>query len=94
MLSIFYFPCKVLPIIDEHNRMRQNVLGLERKYLAKGCWFHLLVNATGSSVVDMHRWCRNLKQKGTHNVIVRSRQFETINFETEFDYEIEVTKFS
>ena len=68
------------------------MLGLERKRLEKDCYFHLLTTTTGSSIVDTHRWHRNLKFKGTTNATARRRQCETIDFETEHDFEIEVTK--
>ena len=35
--SIFHFSCEFLPIIDEYNRMRQNIMGLERKWLETDC---------------------------------------------------------
>ena len=40
----------------------------------------------------MRRWCKNLKFKGATKAIARRRQHETIHFETENDYEIEVIK--
>ena len=72
--------------------MRQNIIGLERKCLAKDFWFCLLATTTRSSVVDTYRWYRNMKFKGATNALMRRRQCETNNFETECDYEIEVTK--
>ncbi len=44
-----------LPLIDEHNKQRQNILGLEKKWPTKNCWFRLLVTLVGMSVVDLHR---------------------------------------
>ena len=29
--SIYHFPCEILLIMHEHNRMRQNIMALERK---------------------------------------------------------------
>ena len=28
-----------LPLIDEHNKQRQSLLGLEKHWLTKNCWF-------------------------------------------------------
>ena len=47
-----------LPLIDEHNKSRQNVLALERQWLTKNCWFRLLATFIGMSLVDLHRWDR------------------------------------
>ena len=44
-----------LPLIDEHNKQRQNILGLEMKWPTKCCWFRLLVTLVGMSVVDLYR---------------------------------------
>ena len=46
------FLFRYLSRIDEHNRQRQNLLGLERKWPTKNCWFCLLVTLVGMSVVD------------------------------------------
>ena len=70
------------------------MLILERKYLTKYCWFRLIKTVTGLSVVDTRRWCRIMKFKGLPNALTRGRQYETNNFETKSNYEIEVTKFA
>ena len=44
-----------LPLIDEHNKQRQNILHLEKKWPTKNCWFRLLVTLVGMSVVDLYR---------------------------------------
>jgi hypothetical protein len=44
-----------LPIIDEHNKQRQSILNLERKWPTNNCWFRLLVTMVGMSVVDLFR---------------------------------------
>ena len=49
---------EVLTLIDEYNRMRQNILGLEKKWLTEDFWFLLLTTISGLSVVDIHRWHR------------------------------------
>ena len=61
--SIRHNLCEVLLKIDEHDRMRKNVLGLERKWLTKDFKFRLLTTASALSVVGMHRWCRSMKFK-------------------------------
>jgi hypothetical protein len=48
------FLYQYLPLIDEHNKQRQNLLGLERRWPSKDCWFWLLTTIIGMSVVDMH----------------------------------------
>jgi hypothetical protein len=50
-----------LPLIDEHNKQRQSILGLERKWPTRKCWFRLLTTLVGMCVVDMHRLYRNLR---------------------------------
>ena len=57
--SIAHFLYEYLPLIDEHNRQRQSLLGLERCWPTKDCWFRLVTTLLGMSVVDMHRWHRN-----------------------------------
>ena len=74
--------------------MRQNIIGLERKWLAKDYWFRLSETVTRLCVVDMRQWHRSMNLKGAPNALARSRQCETNNFETEHDHEIEVTKFT
>ena len=62
-VSIYYvhFLCKFLPIIDEHNKQRQSILAIEHKWQTSDCWFRLLTTMLGFSIVDMHRWYRNMK---------------------------------
>jgi len=50
-----------LPLIDEHNKQRQSILGLERKWPTRHCWFRLLTTLVGMCVIDMHRLYRNLR---------------------------------
>ncbi len=42
-----------LPLIDKHNKQRQSILALEKKWPTKNCWFHLLTTLVGMSVVDL-----------------------------------------
>lgn len=51
-----------LPLIDEHNKQRQKILGLERKWPTRNCWFRLLTTLIGMCLVDMHRIYRNKKR--------------------------------
>ena len=46
---------EVLPSIDKHNRMRPNILGLEKKRLKKDFWFRLITTASRLIAVDMDR---------------------------------------
>jgi hypothetical protein len=50
-----------LPLIDEHNKQHQGILGLERKWPTRQCWFRLLTTLVGMSVVDMHRIYCNVR---------------------------------
>jgi hypothetical protein len=52
---ICHFLYQYLPLIDEHNKQRQSLLCLERRWLTKDVWFRLLCTLTGQSAVDMHR---------------------------------------
>ena len=52
-----------LPLIDEHNKQRQRILGLERKWPTRNCWFRLLTTMLGMCIVDMHRLYRNLRNE-------------------------------
>jgi hypothetical protein len=51
-----------LPLIDEHNKQRQKILGLERKWPTRNCWFRLLTKLIGMCLMDMHRIYRNKKR--------------------------------
>jgi hypothetical protein len=44
-----------LPLIDEHNKQRQKILGLERRWLTRNFWFWLLTTLIGMTLVDMYR---------------------------------------
>ena len=61
--SISHKLCEIVLMIDEHDRMRQNNLVLERKWLTKDFCFRLLTNESGLSDVDMHWWCMSTKFK-------------------------------
>ncbi|CAB9499209.1 unknown protein [Seminavis robusta] len=53
-----HFIYEYLPLIDEHNKQRQNLLALEKCWLTKDCWTRLLTTLLGQSIVDMQRHWR------------------------------------
>jgi hypothetical protein len=59
--AICHFIYEYLPLIDEHNKQRQNLLNLKRCWCTKDPWMRLLTTTLGMCVVDMHRWYRNRK---------------------------------
>ena len=59
--AICHFLYEYLPLIDEHNKQRQNLLNLERCWCTKDPWMRLLTTTLGMCIVDMHRWYRNKK---------------------------------
>ncbi|KAL7549478.1 hypothetical protein ACHAWF_012745 [Thalassiosira exigua] len=62
--TIAHFLYEFLPLIDEHNKARQNVLALEKSWLTKDCWFRLVTTFVGMAVVDLQRWDRNMRHHG------------------------------
>lgn len=48
-----------LPLIDEHNKARQNSLALEKCWMTKSCWNRIITTLLGMAVVDVQRWDRN-----------------------------------
>jgi hypothetical protein len=65
---VCHFLYEYLPLIEEHNKQRQSVLRLEKKWPTKDCWFRLLVTLMGMCVVDMHRLYR--QQQKCHNQLL------------------------
>jgi len=61
---LHWFVFEYMPLIDEHNRARQDILRLEEHWLTKKCWFRLLTTLTAMCVEDMHRFDRNKRHKG------------------------------
>jgi hypothetical protein len=59
--QLAYFVFEYLPLIDNHNKQHQSILGLEGKWLMKCCWSWLVVKMAGMSIVDMHRLYRSEK---------------------------------
>ena len=64
--NMLHFYYEYAPLIDEHNKQRQSILGLERHWLMKNCWFRLITTLVGQSVVDMHRLYRHHEIKRRH----------------------------
>jgi hypothetical protein len=56
--EIVRFLYEYLPLIDEHNKQRQSLLGLEKRWLTKHPWYRLITTLLGMCVVDMHRYFR------------------------------------
>ena len=54
--SIAHFYFELCPLIDNHNKDRQGILGLEDCWPTKSPWFWLVTTMIGMSVVDLHRW--------------------------------------
>ena len=49
------FIFQFLPAIDNHNKLRQHHLALEKSWPTKKCWFRLHTTFIGMSVVDLYR---------------------------------------
>jgi Transposase IS4 len=64
--NIAHFLYMYLPLIDEHNKQRQSLLCLEKRWLTKDVWFRLLTTLLGMGCVDMHRVYRyyEIKEMG------------------------------
>jgi DDE_Tnp_1-like zinc-ribbon len=64
--NICHFLYQYLPLIDEHNKQRQSLLQLEKRWETKDPWFRLLTTLVGMSTVDMHRVYRyyEIKEMG------------------------------
>lgn len=48
------FVYEKLPLIDEHNKQRQKLLGLERCWPTKCCWLKLTHCILGMAITDCH----------------------------------------
>jgi hypothetical protein len=59
--EVCHFVYEYLPLIDEHNKQRQNLLNLEQCWCTKDLCMQLLTTTLGMCVVDMHLWYRNKK---------------------------------
>ena len=67
--KLVHFLYEYAPLIDEHNKGRQQVLNLEKRWLTKSCWFRLTSTVLGQCVVDMHRYFRyhEIRHLGSSN---------------------------
>jgi hypothetical protein len=61
--KIVHFLYEYLPLIDEHNKQRQNLLALEKRWPTRVFCFRLLTSILGMAVVDFHRCfrCNHIK---------------------------------
>ncbi len=57
--SIAHFYFELCPLIDNHNKDRQGIIGLEDCWPTKSPWFRLVTTLIRKSIVDMHRWDGN-----------------------------------
>ena len=71
--EIVHFLYEYLPLIDEHNKQRQSLLALEKRWLTKDCWFRLITTVVGMSVVDMHRCYRY------HQLKIKNKKHEEVD---------------
>jgi Transposase IS4 len=64
--AICHFLYQYLPLIDEHNKQRQSLLALEKRWHTQDVWFRLACTMLGMAVVDMHRCYRyyEIKEMG------------------------------
>ncbi len=62
--SIAHFYFELCPLIDNHNKDRQGILGLEDCWPTKSPSFRLVTTLIGMSVVGMHQWDRNKRSGG------------------------------
>ena len=60
------FLYEFLPITDKHNKQRQRLLGLERKWETRDCLFRLLTAPVRFISVDAHVWYRHDKTNSGH----------------------------
>jgi hypothetical protein len=80
---IAHFLYDYLPLIDEHNKQRQNLLNLERIWKTNNCWMRLVTTILGMSVVDFQRCIRNRYIDGTvpvDNVVDVTEETRVLEF--------------
>ena len=65
--AIAHMLYEFLPLIDEHNRQRQGILSMERKWPTKNCWMRIITTLIGMAVVDVQRWDRNMRSNYNEN---------------------------
>jgi hypothetical protein len=71
--TIAHMLYEFLPLIDEHNKARQNslalALALEKCWLTKSPWVRIITTLLGGmSVDDLQRWDRNKRYGHVHQV--------------------------
>ena len=71
--QLCHFLFEYLPLIDEHNKQRQSILALEKRWLTKDPWLRLVTTLVGMSCVDMHRLFRH------QSIKVRGMDIESID---------------
>jgi hypothetical protein len=69
--EIVNFIYRFLPVLDNHNKSRQHLLKLEKKWPTRDCWFRLFTTLVGLSVVDLYRLyrCHNEKEWDKYTVL-------------------------
>ena len=92
------FSYEFLPLLDGHNKKRQNTLALERKWSNRDCWFRLLTYVVGLGIVDMHAWYRHIESNNDENEHKkRNKIIDNIMsgvFDIDADYELQIRNFS
>jgi hypothetical protein len=68
--DIVDFIYRFLPLIDSHNKSRQHLLRLEKKWPTRSCWFRLFTTLIGFSVVDLYRLYRFHDEKKWENYTI------------------------
>ena len=66
--EIAEFLYEYLPLIDKHNKQRQNILDLERSWPTRCCWFRLCCTLLGMAVTDLYRLYRYHDYDTYHNM--------------------------
>jgi len=79
--DIVHFFYEYAPLIDEHNKARQAVIALEKRWPTRNPWFRLLTTVVGISIVDMYRVYRHnmLKIEGNNQRDVDGLQVITFS---------------
>lgn len=57
-----------LPLIDEHNKARQNGLSLETVWRTQNCWIRVMITMLGMAVVDLMRWDRAMRVRHVEDI--------------------------
>ena len=84
--TIAHMLYEFLPLIDKHNKTRQNALALEKCWLTKNCWVRILTTFLGMAVVDLQRWDR--RKRYGHAKVVDEVGFDEDGDEIIDDFDI------